>query len=466
MPKKEKIEVKCKCCNVTVLTKGNISEVCSSCKSNKSLTITATNVKKTYGLSDEELDTNNFFSFDVKTRNGGYGRKFFVKEIDAYVAKEIENGNEKFNKKKKKADEKLIVETKTSEINNFVNKNIVNCTHPNITEIKNEYVMSKFIKLDDIKDKLIEEDKKIAIYQNNYTNFFSSLTEILAEKINITNFKTEFGINEKDLSVFKTCNVYKTIAINHDFEAYYSQNLFNNTINTVGEIIKTHIPEIIYAQIINDLKLEAFRVIRQGELTNLLKSKNLVLRSDSKLCQYYIKGGLTEVNNNMDNAVTSVNEIVDIMEEMNFYHKFTNYPLVNKEYLHDNSIKVYDDDDDDDDDYNYYNRHNHYRYHQNYHYEYIIPISDINLMAKKDVLKKINKDLLKNAPSRVTDLYQTINKKYVSNNISNNFEDKKPQKIKKHSNNITFHDMFSTNKNNSTESEDEKPQKIKKVSKK
>lgn len=128
-----------------------------------------------------------------------------------------------------------------------------------------------------------------------------------------------------------------------------------------------------------------------------LSAKGLQLRSDSKLCSFYIHGGIDYVNYNMDNKIESIDDIIDIMEEMNFYHTKTNYAHVNKEQLRNFSKRVYDDDNNDG-----------YYHYYNYHYEYEKPISEINLIAKKLVLKTIDKKLIANAPKNVVNLYEKL----------------------------------------------------------
>lgn len=54
---------------------------------------------------------------------------------------------------------------------------------------------------------------------------------------------------------------------------------------------------------------------RAKELADALSLRNLELRADSRLCNAYIESGVGDID-----------EIVDVMDEMRFYHAHTNYP--------------------------------------------------------------------------------------------------------------------------------------------
>lgn len=67
--------------------------------------------------------------------------------------------------------------------------------------------------------------------------------------------------------------------------------------------------------------LERKRRERTAELEEALNARGLELRSDSELCDDYIEG----------KNVYSLERIVDIMEEMKFYHEQTDYPELYRE---------------------------------------------------------------------------------------------------------------------------------------
>ena len=71
---------------------------------------------------------------------------------------------------------------------------------------------------------------------------------------------------------------------------------------------------------------------RRKELIFKLAQRDLVLRSDSKLCQLYIEGGVDHLNTVVKQhnglqigPIGSVDDIVDVMEEMDFYFTHTKY---------------------------------------------------------------------------------------------------------------------------------------------
>lgn len=138
----------------------------------------------------------------------------------------------------------------------------------------------------------------------------------------------------------------------------YSQKI-SNYINsfdpeTIGNDLETLIEYINMSE-----KVDNEQKLRIDELETKLKLRGLALRSDSVLCSNYIAGS---------NEYTS-NEIVDIMEQMNWFFTNTKYSTYSKDYDKeryesrksswydsDNHYKYryYDSDDSDDSDNSYY----------------------------------------------------------------------------------------------------------------
>lgn len=63
---------------------------------------------------------------------------------------------------------------------------------------------------------------------------------------------------------------------------------------------------------------------RKEELKNKLDQKNLELRDDSRLCSTYIEQGMITVTR-LCHDVHTIDDIVDVMEEMEYYCKQTDY---------------------------------------------------------------------------------------------------------------------------------------------
>lgn len=107
----------------------------------------------------------------------------------------------------------------------------------------------------------------------------------------------------------------------------------NKYADLISEYINSFEPNQLYPKITNDVELLVDYIINKennekqinlktNELVNKLKSRGLELRSDSVLCSNYIRGS---------NEYT-IDEIVDIMEQMNWFFTYTNYSYYCREY--------------------------------------------------------------------------------------------------------------------------------------
>lgn len=401
---------KCFCCN-TPLSKSNKTGVCLVCKRDDNKTITATNAKKKYGLTDIDLGNESLNCFVVSSYGAGVGYKFFVEEIEKYIENMVNLGDKKIIKKKQKNDEEKMKKQKTTEISKFMLNNIKNQHHPDIISLKHEYIISKVLVLEDISQKMKDIDDKITVEEQKKLLFFDNLTSIVVDKLNDDKYWNQLGFSDEFKSLKNEIMFVKYIKNlkKHITDTY---DKFNNNIVSKGEILKTEIADKLAIEHSNVLISRYRQSVREHELIQKLKKYNLELRSDSKLCKYYIEGGIKMVNENMDNPISSVDDIVEIMNEMNFYHNKTDYPGINRSQLLKYSYYVYESDSDD---YNGYNTG---------YYDHVKPISEINLIAKKLALKRINKMLLQNAPKNVIMLYESMNEN-MNENMNESINGKK-----------------------------------------
>lgn len=445
--KKNKLELKgkrtkdmkrCFCCNIN-LTRGNTSGVCSSCKSDKTKTITSTEAKKIYGVTDIDLCYGMLNYFHVGCPGGGIGNKYFVSEIEEYVNDMIESGDSSLLKKKQKNDDKKLKEKKKNEIENFINKNIKNSNDSNIEKLKDEYISSKALELEDVCKTIIIRDKEITYKNERRKEYFNNLTDLVLDELNSEKYINKMKFKNKNFNSFLNSDWYKNFL--KEISSYLNTEYTDTFILTIFSkkvILKTGIIDKIISDISELFFAKIDVILRTNELTKKLKNVGLNLRSDSKVCNYYIKGGVDLVNENMDNNIENIDDIVEIMKEMDFYHTKTHYPELNKKQLHKYSHYVYNNgDSDDDNEYDYYYG----------HYEYTKPVSEINLIAKKMALKKVNENIIKNAPKNVKKLYESlvkndekpkmVIKKVIENNIkedtslSDELVEVKPKKISK-----------------------------------
>ena len=414
------------CANITKTT---LSKICASCKFSDTKTMTATNLKRTFGLTNEDIEKSNLNYFDVNCR-GNAGRKFIVSEIEEYVAKLIEKGNIKLIDKKEKHDRQQIFMERKMEIEKFMFGELENVRNANIIKIAYKYIESDTMDIADIKKELIEEDIKIIKINNDKDIFYDNLTNIINEKIHGNIFLKGLGLSDDEIKIF----------INDKWFVDFSSNLRNYIVDVYGKfdnlviskesILKTNIVKTVMNKIKIKILDKSKKIIRTHELINKLSKRKLYLRDDSQICSYYIDGGIDNVNANIDMEITSVDDIVEIMDEMNFYYKYTKYPEINKSEIRkyteyecdDYDTDDYDVDDDyDTDDYDvdddYYN-------YNKYHYKCVRtkPISEINLGAKIKSLKEMDSKFITKAPKNVIELYETVKKQ---------MQDDKPKKKKK-----------------------------------
>lgn len=146
-----------------------------------------------------------------------------------------------------------------------------------------------------------------------------------------------FMINKKKLlkKAIKTnilpINKYKNLYLN-----------YINSINTSNDLTITNDLDTLVNFIIN-------KEFRLNDLITKLKSRGLELRDDSVLCSKYLDGS---------NEYTS-DEIVDIMEQMNWFFSYTNYSSYCKIYDENNKKNKYN---------NYYEYDNRPRYYSSRYY--------------------------------------------------------------------------------------------------
>lgn len=291
-------EIRCYVCNCELnkKRKGDTDTcVCLDCRKGQSF-ISKTKAKKEYYLTDEDLD--DVFSMD--THSNTYGKSqtitlYLESEIITTADNKFGNFNEyKENKERQKQDRKnKREEKKNSEINN--RKNMV----------RDIFKKHKFkYELDDTLEMYIEEG-------NNGIRKFNRSNDKFMEKL--PRLRTFAIIRNEDLE-----DNLEEITDSNQLEQYIID--LNNSINTEKE--------------------------RRKILNEALIKRGLKLRSDSKVCTAYIEGGIEEVME-IDYGLKSVDDIVNLMEEMSFYFNKTNYKKIfgslknknmNKEYYMRSSI--------------------------------------------------------------------------------------------------------------------------------
>ena len=174
----EKEKRECVCCGKYAMYRDC---VCSKCRRNDKVTLTKTNIKKQFRLTNNDLLGKNFFVF-FSDINGNYGSaKYLVKEIKAYVKQLLKNDPKyvkKIVKKQELDDHKKILQQRKSDVDVIVSS-LVN---EHLLEVSNAVV--KFIDSDMTLDQIKAELVKLDIYLDKRALFVKNLCEIVLEKLN------------------------------------------------------------------------------------------------------------------------------------------------------------------------------------------------------------------------------------------------------------------------------------------
>lgn len=155
-------------------------------------------------------------------------------------------------------------------------------------------------------DYIYQKDKRIILEQIPYIiKFMLEKKKLFKEEIK----KNKINISKYSYIISKFINSYES-EIELISNAHNKNKTIENDLDTLIEYINKNENEIKQKK------------IRKKELETKLELRNLVLRSDSVLCSNYIEGS---------NEYTS-DEIVDIMEQMNWFFNNTKYSQYSKQY--------------------------------------------------------------------------------------------------------------------------------------
>lgn len=292
---------------------------CSDCKRDKTLLMTATDVKINYGLTDEELnDKSNGFNIYYYKNYKTLSRKFIIEEIENYVKNTLVNGNVLLKKKLEKVNAKKLKKIRINEIDTFILSNIVNKNDSDLIKIINEYKKMINVPIDKICSELSKKDKELTQINNHKNIFISNLKHIALEKISDQNyFIQELGISSENVKKFMKSEEYNIFVNNIDYklrEQYLVK--YHTCLSAINEIKKSDIFPLMITYLKTTMinKFDIF--MRKNELTEKLNARGLTLRNDSKICQWYIDGSIDNVNSLSNIDIMSVNDIVDIMEAL------------------------------------------------------------------------------------------------------------------------------------------------------
>jgi hypothetical protein len=124
-------------------------KLCNNCRYDKNVMITATEMKKTYKISEEDLDKNEIYNEKFKTKYGSYGRSYYLPDIHKYVKNILMNNKENpkylsLNKVKEMIDEKEHEKEKDKKVYEFVIEGIN--TNLSKYNIEKNFIENKIMK--------------------------------------------------------------------------------------------------------------------------------------------------------------------------------------------------------------------------------------------------------------------------------------------------------------------------------
>lgn len=138
-----------------------------------------------------------------------------------------------------------------------------------------------------------------------------------------TQAKSTFLLTDKDMDALpctEKCNPRFRSA--HPMKIYTSRVLIQKAKEKYGtrRLMLEHVAARKNRALKRQKTKENIRLQRHDELVEKLGQRGLELRSDSRLCSAYIENGKGDAN-----------EIANIMHEMDFYHRYTDYRQIYRE---------------------------------------------------------------------------------------------------------------------------------------
>ncbi len=286
--------LECKGCEGKI-SKGNQSGMCQDCKFDDTVTITTTRAKKEYNLSDNHFDDLWHFSCGPHSN----GKRYLLTHVQRKAKKLGTLNDPKFIAKQEKKKMKKERQEKFSQfIEEQLNDGYVCSFLEEFHQFNKEYLNGNV------------GDEVLPLIQEYYLKFVEQK-------------------REHDKRVTKVNKILSKIPV---WEPTKHQHLdsYKVYIGGMHDDIDTLEKEI--------LALYQEEFARKEELAAKLAERGLELRGDSRLCSWYIEGGISMVQYRSDQTdVDDIEDIVDVMEEMNFLFTNTNYSSISRN-LFDNSF--------------------------------------------------------------------------------------------------------------------------------
>jgi hypothetical protein len=319
-------------CGEDFSIKNDNDRICFDCRSERSKFISKTDAKKEYLMLDDELEE--FASFEVKLKYGRnqYGTYYITDEIidfaNLYHPQWIDKQSKAELRLKRKEE---------LEDNRKSNINLLKTNHPMLFPFINKYYLKTYF--DNGKINNFTSFNKFLNHCKNLQTKFDKISKYLVNEdilpyVNkiVKDYLLNDQINHKDTKLFLKEIKKRFDEVQHLFNIYsditkegFGASVISNYIK-IGKV-RDYINEKIIEYDIIETFIKGVH-LRLNRILKRLNKYNIQLRTDSALCNAYIKYGIDAVNDLIDDKnqiYASSKDIADVMYEMHFLHNYTSY---------------------------------------------------------------------------------------------------------------------------------------------
>ena len=194
----------------------NSSGLCASCKSDPKITISTTNAKNMYGLTNEEIDNAKLFNFQIYV-NGNMGSKYFIDDIEE-LAEYIHSCSDNSNNKRKNSYMKTIENTFDRISLKKKNRDMLSAS------------IDQFLNENDIEPNDDLQEFVDALIQRNYDSDPNTITKYVKHKYKIDKLIND-NLLHKFINTAKCCKEYNEYIFSDDKNRLSSELTFDK-INT------------------------------------------------------------------------------------------------------------------------------------------------------------------------------------------------------------------------------------------
>lgn len=328
--------------NGLVLSDKKQQQFCDLCREDSSITIPCASIKKIYGTTDEEFesalktDKNVHFSININ-HEGCQTPKYLIKDVERLIEKICENTQD--SKRKRLLSNRLKSRRRKIDANVLM-RIVQNKENEEIKNLFLSYTRYGRVTYDKFKEEILTADEKITNSENAHESMKQLFDEVIQEKYNDINYYIKYcKIEKSDLNLFlkhyKDFSRVENEIKNYDSKKSYQLfiELYSLKMKTRGEMEKSGIFEKLDNVAINFLTSKIDIIKRTSEIDNAIKLRKLPIKNYWGYDHYcwYIEGGFDKVNSREDRDVNTLDDVIDMIEEMYFYNSKTNYKRIHTE---------------------------------------------------------------------------------------------------------------------------------------